>query len=136
MRLIPFLILSTLLVLPGQTFAEEEEKTQPEEPKKALYFALKPSLVANITGGGRYVRADIQIMTSDEAQLENIKLHAPALRHELLLLLSEQKGKALKTPEGKEAFRKKALEAVQAVIEEQTGTASIDNLFFTSFFVQ
>lgn len=130
MRLILFMILSTLLVLPCQTFAEEDE------PKEVAYFALKPSFVVNIKDGARFVRTDIQVMTRDKEQLESIQLHAPALRHELLLLLSEQKGKVIKTPKGQEEFRKKALESLQGVIEEQSGIASIDDLFFTSFFVQ
>lgn len=133
MRLILLMVLSTLLILPCQAFAEEEEEAK---PKEVAYLSLKPSFVVNITGGARFARVDIQVMTNYEEQLESIKLHTPALRHELLLLLSEQNGKALKTTEGREAFRQKALEAVQIVIEEQTGIASIDDLFFTSFFVQ
>ncbi|MCP4288490.1 MAG: flagellar basal body protein FliL, partial [Gammaproteobacteria bacterium] len=60
----------------------------------------------------------------------------PALRHELFLLISEQEGSKLKEPKGKESFRKIALEALRKVMLDQTGNEAIDDLYFTSFFVQ
>lgn len=131
MRLALYTLLSVMLVLPCYSYAEEDEP-----PAKPSYFSLKPSIVVNLRSGGKFARVDIQIMTLDEEQLESIKLHAPAIRHALILLLSDQDGKKLKTPDGKETFRKAALTATQGVIEELTGVDSINELYFTSFFVQ
>ncbi len=139
MRFALYTLLSITLMLPCYTYAAEEEAADNEEesaPAKPSYYFLDPSIVVNLKSGGKYTRIDVQLMTLDEEQLENIKLHAPALRHTLILLLSEQKGKELKTPDGKEAFRKVALTTVQEVIEELTGTASINEIYFTGFFVQ
>ena len=139
MRFVLYTLLSVMLMLPCYTYAAEEDAEASEEdsePTKPSYFSLDPSIVVNLKSGGAYSRIDVQLMTLDEDELENIKLHAPALRHTLILLLSEQKGKKLKTPDGKEAFRKAALTAVQESIEELTDTASIDEIYFTSFFVQ
>jgi len=133
MRLILFLILSTALIIPGTSFAEDDEGVSLE---KAHYASLKPSLVVNIASGARYARLDIQVMTRNEDELENIKLHSPAIRHELILLLSEQQGTTLKTPEGKEAFRATSLNAIRNMIRELTGKNSVEDLYFTSFFVQ
>jgi flagellar FliL protein len=132
MRLYSLLVLIFSLLLSGSIFAEEEQ----EEKKKASYFSLKPSLIANVQGKARYVRCDVQLMTMDEASLADIQLHAPALRHELLLLLGDQKGEDLKALAGREKLRTQALEAVGKVMEAQTGKKSIEGLFFTSFFVQ
>lgn len=131
MRFALYTLLSVMLMLPCYIYAEEGS-----EPKKTSYFSLKPSIVVNLRSGGRFSRVDIQIMTLNEEQLDNIKLHAPAIRHEIILLLSEQNGKKLKTPAGKEAFRKAALAATQGVIKELTGVDSVNELYFTSFFVQ
>jgi len=137
MRFALYTILSVMLMLPCYTYAEEESKNEEESaPAKPSYVLLDPSIVVNLKSGGKYSRIDVQVMTLDEEQLENIKLHSPALRHALILLLSEQKGKELKTPDGREAFRKAALTTVQGVIEELTGTTSIEEVFFTNFFVQ
>jgi len=134
MRFTLYALLSIMLMLPCYTYAEEEEEES--APAQSFYFSIEPSIVANLTSGAKYCRVDIQVSTQNEEQFENIKLHAPAMRHELLMLLSEQNGKALRTPEGKEAFRKTALTAVQGVIEGLTGVDSVKELYFTGFFVQ
>lgn len=138
MRFVLYTLLSVMLILPCYTYAEEETKAEEGSTTaaKPSYLSLDPSIVVNLKSGGKFCRADIQIMTLNEAELENIKLHAPAIRHALILLLSEQKGKELKTPAGQEAFRQAAIATAQKVIQELTGTASIDELFFTGFFVQ
>ena len=133
MRLTVFLLLCFSLLLSPYIGAEESEE---EEKKIAFYNEFKPSFVANLNKGGRYIRCDIQLMTKDEVVLEEIKLHAPAIRHHLLLLFSEQDGKTLKNTKGKERLRKKALITANNVLKEISGTAGIGGLYFTSFYVQ
>jgi flagellar FliL protein len=131
MRLISLLILASTLLFSGFVIAEEEEAAKP----KTAYFSLKPSLIANVTGKAKYARCDIQLMVEEDS-MPDVQLHSPAIRHELLLLLAEQKGADLQDPKGKERFRQSALSAVGSVIKTQTGKNSIKDLFFTSFFVQ
>jgi len=126
-----FLILN--LLLSANLSAAEHEAREKSQP---LYLELPPSLVANLQAGAKYIRCDIQLMTHDKDYLEKIDLHAPALRHELFMLISDQQGTGLKTLEGKEKFRKAALKAVRSVVEDLTGEEMIDDLFFTSYFVQ
>jgi flagellar protein FliL len=128
---IPLLVTLLIFSLPLQA---EDEKA--EAPINISYYQIKPSLIANLASGGRYVRCDIQLMTEDDTYLEKLKLHDPAIRHTLLLLLSEQDGGKIKTPEGKEALRKQALTQINRQLKELTGTAGVKALFFTTFFVQ
>jgi flagellar protein FliL len=123
-----------LFTLPLCLSAADEEKK--EAPAPIIYYQIKPSLVANLASGGKYIRCDIQLMTNDESLLADLRLHDPAIRHTLLLLLSDQDGNKIKTPEGKEALRREALNQVSAVIKKETGKESIKALFFTTFFVQ
>jgi flagellar FliL protein len=125
-------MLAVLLVIPLTLHAEEEK----QEPTPIHYYQLKPSLVANLASGGRYVRCDIQLMTRDQAFLEDLGLHDAAIRHTLLLLLSEQDGSQIKTPDGKEALRKEALSQINQLLKEQTGKAEVESLFFTTILVQ
>ncbi len=131
MRLFSLLILTWSVLFPGFAIAEEDG-----EKKPAVYFSISPSLIANVQGKARYARCDIQLMLENEEAVPEIKLHAPAIRHELLLLLGDQNGADLQDPKGKERFRQAALSAVGSVIKKQTGKNSIKDLFFTSFFVQ
>ncbi|MCU7916273.1 MAG: flagellar basal body-associated FliL family protein [Candidatus Thiodiazotropha sp. (ex Gloverina cf. vestifex)] len=128
--------MALLFTVQSLSAADEEKEEEPQEPATISYYQIKPSLVADLASGGKYIRCDIQLMTKDEAFLEDLKLHGPAIRHTLLLLLSEQDGKTIKTPEGKEALRKKALSQVNKLMKEQAGKAGLDALFFTTFFVQ
>jgi flagellar FliL protein len=127
----PLILLLSLWALPLCGTAEEEA-----EVAVPNYFELKPSLIANLATGGKYVRCDVQLMTLDEEQLANIELHAPSIRHELLMLMGDQDGVALGTPEGKDGLRRQALEAVQGVLQALTGKPGVDEIFFTAFFVQ
>jgi flagellar FliL protein len=127
------MLLAILLAMPHQLMAEEEESTQPQP---IFYYQLKPSLVANLSSGGHYVRCDIQLMTHDQDFLAILRLHTPAIRHTLLLLLSDQDGNSIKTPGGKETLRQEALSQINRLLKEQSGKAGVESLFFTTFFVQ
>jgi flagellar protein FliL len=129
---IPVMVaLLVIVALPSQA----EEKAA-DAPVDISYYPIKPSLVANLASGGKYIRCDIQLMSEDSGYLEKLRLHDPAIRHTLLLLLSEQDGNAIKSPEGKEALRKKALAEVNRLLKKLTGKEGIKALFFTTFFVQ
>ncbi len=137
MRSTAFLPLILLLLLSPFISAEgSEEDTEKEEIQAALYYEFQPPFIANLSKGGRYVRCDIQLMTRDEHTFEMIKLHSPALRHHLLLLLAEQDGKTIKSTKGKESLRKKALTTANKALADIAKDVSIEALFFTSFFVQ
>lgn len=107
-----------------------------EEPVEIAYYALKPSIVANLTGGPKYIRCDIQLMTESASQLPNIELHAPALRHHILMLLAGRDGSELQTREGKEALRKTALETVRNQLQGLTGETIVNDLYFTAYYVK
>ena len=112
--------------------ADEEEKP----PVDIGYYALKPSIVSNLSGGPKYIRCDIQLMTEQAAEIPKIELHSPALRHAILMLIAGQDGKQLQTREGKEGLRKEALQAMQAQLEELTGQAIVNDLYFTAYYVK
>lgn len=127
-----FMLLSLLV---GWSLAPQAADAEGEHGGP-FYHDLGPALVTNLAAGGKYLRCDVQLMTENPAALPDIRLHAPAIRHELLMLLSEQDGSTLKTQDGKEQLRKKALEAVRKVMRKQSGKNAVDELFFTAFFVQ
>ncbi|MEW8362270.1 MAG: flagellar basal body-associated FliL family protein [Candidatus Thiodiazotropha sp.] len=132
------LLLALLMLLAMPLLAEDEkdEEEVEEAPPTISYYQVKPSLIANLSGGGKYIRCDVQLMTNDELFLEALNIHGPAIRHALLLLLSEQDGRDIKTPNGKEALRKKALSTIGELMQELSGKNELKALFFTTFLVQ
>lgn len=131
-KLLGFLSLFLLLQISLPVQAEEEETAK----APPAYFQLKPSIVSNLNGGPRYLRADVQILAADAEAVADLEVHAPALRHEFLMLLTEQDGKALKTPDGKEQLRKAAIAAFQKIMTEKAGKEAVKDLFFTAFYVR
>lgn len=129
----PFFLASLILcqaVTAARAGDDEGRKTD------IAYFELKPSLVSNVNGAAKYIRCDVQLMTENPDNLENIQLHDPALRHELLMMFADEDGGVLMTPDGKESLRKRALGALQGVLKEKTGKSLIEELYFTRYYVQ
>jgi flagellar FliL protein len=126
------LVAFLLVIAPlSQSWAADEEAAV-----DIGYYALKPSLVSNLTGGPKYIRCDIQLMTEQAAEIPRLELHAPALRHAILMLIAGQDGQALTTPGGKESLRTAALKAVQDQLEELTGNPIVNDLYFTAYYVK
>ncbi|MES9817042.1 MAG: flagellar basal body-associated FliL family protein [Candidatus Thiodiazotropha sp.] len=133
------ILLALMMFVALPLLAEDKDKKEQETEEAApaiSYYQVKPSLVANLASGGKYIRCDVQLMTNDEIFLEELNLHGPAIRHSLLLLLSEQDGKSIKSPSGKEALRKKALSTLGELMQELSGKNELKALFFTTFLVQ
>jgi len=131
------LLLSTVLVLfTSILLAADGERGDAEAPGTIAYYELSPSIVVNVKGRAKYIRCDVQLMTRNEASLPAISLHAPALRHELILLLSDQLGTEIRTSKGKEKVRKIALKSLRDVMKKLVDDETIDDLFFTTYLVQ
>lgn len=102
------------------------------------YVKIEPAIVANLAAGGKFMKVDVQAHVEDLAMSPEVKLHTPALRHELLLLFAEQNGAEIRTPEGLEKLKKQALEALNGTLKGLLHTKKniIGELYFTSFMVQ
>lgn len=105
----------------------------------ARYFALEPSFVVNLVsqdGVTRYLQAEVQLMTRDPLAIDDIKLHAPAIRARLLMLFSQEGADGLLTRQGKEKLQAAALAEANKVLLAETGKPGAEALMFTSFVVQ
>jgi flagellar FliL protein len=116
--------------------AQAEDQQDAVETPDPEYYELKPSLVTNLPSGAKYIRCDVQLMVLGEENKALLAQYAPAIRHEMLLLLVEQDGNALKTPQGKEKLRQQAIASLRALLEQHTGQPLIEDLFFTNYYVR
>lgn len=132
-RGLPALILALVCAAftPVMNAADDEQP-----PIEIGYYALKPSIVSNLSGGPKYIRCDIQLMTQHAVEMPKIELHAPALRHQILMLIAGQDGRQLLSREGKENLRQAALAAVRDQLQEMTGEPLVDDLYFTAYYVK
>lgn len=135
-RLATLILLLLAVAVPAELAGKQA--APPAAADGTRYHALSPALVSNLQTEGklRFLRCEVQLMTRQPGAVEQLDLHNPPLRHALLLLLAEQDARALTTPAGKDALRTAALDAVRVVLQAKTGQPLVDDLFFTSFYVQ
>ena len=104
----------------------------------ALYAKLYPDLIVNLrtSGKARFVLLAATVRAEDTDGLDAVQQHMPALRHHLILLLSQKRPEELLDPAAKEATRGEALARVNEFLEQETGRASVAEVFFTDLIVE
>jgi len=105
----------------------------------AIYYKFDPPFVVNFgsEGSARYLQVTLEAMSRDAAVVEIMKANDPAIRNDLVLLLSGQQYATLMTPEGKEQLRAKTLQAIQHTVGAEGGDAKlVEAVYFTSFVIQ
>lgn len=109
-----------------------------EVHKDPVYFTLAENLVVNFQspGGTRFLQVGIDLMTYDKDGVHALEQHAPVLKSNLILLLSDQSQENLLSREGKEQLRSDALGEVRAAMTRLHGSPIVESLYFTSFVMQ
>ena len=124
----------------GKSKGKKDKKGKAAEPKlPAIYVEFQPPFVVNFDAKGvmRFLQVSIQVMTRDHETSELIKLHDPKIRNNMLLLLGSQTMDSISTVEAKEELRKKALETIVKIIDDEGGDGKkVEDLYFTSFVMQ
>jgi flagellar FliL protein len=125
-------------LLAPEDAATELAAAAPEQHGDPIYFSLAENLVVNFrsAGGTRFLQVGIDLMTFDEAGVHAMEKHAPVLRSDLILLLSDQSQDALLSREGKEQLRAEALAEIRNAMTELHGSPVVEALYFTSFVMQ
>lgn len=102
------------------------------------YLKFDPTIVVNLADPGlsRYMQADVELAIRDPDTLEAAKVHTPAMRNRLVLLLGQQTSETLATRQGKEALQKAALAEMKAVLKAERSPSKIDGLIFTNLVTQ
>jgi flagellar FliL protein len=124
----------------GKAKGKKDKKGKAAEPKApAIYVEFQPPFVVNFDAKGvmRFLQVSMQVMTRDHDTSELIKLHDPKIRNNMLLLLGSQTIDTISTMEAKEELRKKALETIAKIVDDEGGEGKkVEDLFFTSFVMQ
>ena len=116
----------------------ESDHELTEIQKEPIYYTLDDNLVVNFRSpnGVHYLQVGIEFMTHDPEAVPALKMHAPVLRNNLIILLSDQTQDDLVTRDGKETIRDLALTEVRFVMQELYGSPVVESLYFTKFVMQ
>lgn len=124
-----------------ETRAAESDADSGEEGEPlaaAYYFSLNPPFVVNFVGKGRaqFLQVNIDGMTRDPSVKEDITLHLPHIRNNIVMILSGKNYDELITMEGKESLRKELLAEIKKILQSETGKDAIEDIYFTNFVMQ
>lgn len=102
------------------------------------YFKISPQTVVNISDKGkvRHLQVGVQLRLAEPGDSSIVEEHIPAIQHELVMLLSGREAQNVRSVQGKELLRTEAMEKIKIVLEENTGRAIINAVYFTAFVIQ
>lgn len=122
-------MLAALLSLPVQA-----EKTAEDYIN---YIELKP-FVTNFGGPGptRFLKAEVTIQVDDPAAHHAVNAHMAHIRNDLVFLFSAVQEDQVGSVAAQQVLAEQALQAVQQLLQEETGQTHVSDLFFTSFVTQ
>ena len=78
----------------------------------------------------------MDMLVRDENNIDLVKLHMPALRHQIILMLSEQDAAKMKSPLDREKLRKEITAKIRSVFKDLAGEDDIEDVLFSNFLVQ
>lgn len=115
--------------------AEDEETVK----KSSAYVSLGDPMVLNLSNDSRrltFLQLKADVLIADSSAEGVIKTHVPAIRHQLIVLLSEQNANDMKSTTKREEIRQIATAQVQELLEEVAGNRDVKDVLFSSFLVQ
>jgi len=102
------------------------------------YMAINPPFVVNFTHLGtlRFLQISLAVMYDNEQYIDRVAGQMPAIRNELILLLSDQKFEKLNTLEGKQELRGEMIAAINKRILHEQESDVHGEVFITNFVMQ
>lgn len=124
-----FVLLLSLLCVPVFSLAGDEAKVEPV----LEYLEMTPKFTVNLAGPRKYLLINVQLLVEGKENVEKVKKHMPALRHELIMLFSGRNEADLAGMEQREALRKETVEVIRATLDKYENSDGFRDLFFTEF---
>ncbi len=129
-----------LMLLFNAHLAMAAEEGEEEVAKKVLsYVSLGDAMVLNLKTNSKrltFLQLKVDVLVVNDDAKEAVEAHVPAIRHKIILLLSEQNALDMKTSAKRNDIRKIATTQVQELMDELAGNKDIEDVLFSSFLIQ
>jgi len=123
------LLLGLMFISP---FTVANEETSAE----AIYLPLTPQFTVNLLGDNHYLRTSIQLQLRNDEIKESIEAHNPAIRHALIVLLSNNYVKNISSGSDKIELQNRAVQVLNTTLKKYAKKEGVEAVFFTEFVSQ
>ena len=124
----------TILTAALLIFSAPAQANAPKEGGASAYAKLE-TLTVNLQGLTQYLQVNMALKLAKPEIADSIKEWNPVIRHELILLLSSQRGEELATLEGKKKVMEAAKTAVNKILKLDDH-GGVTDILFESFIIQ
>jgi len=128
-----------MLIIGGPAWSADDDDEEETVKTESVYISLGSPLVLNLSSKSSrntYLQLTADVLVKDSDSEELIKTHIPAMRHQLIVLLSEQPARDMKSPAKREEVRKIASAQIQELVADLADNQDISDVLFSSFLVQ
>jgi len=110
----------------------------PTTPTLATYVSLDPAFTLSFqdSEAAQFLQFSVDVAVQEKGAEEAIKVHGPAIRNGLVMLLSGQRAEDLQSRDGKERLRTQIRDEIRDTLSRLTGKPGVVEVFFTSFLMQ
>ncbi len=133
------LFISIYLILFSMLWSTAHAADEDVTPLTSSYVSLGEPMVLNLTSKTKrltFLQISADVLVSDSDVEDTIKTHVPAIRHSLILLLSERDAVDIKSTAKREEIRQQATTNVMALLAELSGNPADGEILFSSILVQ
>lgn len=102
------------------------------------YFEINSPFIVNLISEKDvvYLQVHAQFLLAQPELKSHLSTHMPAIKHTIMMVLSEQTVENLKSMQGKQLLREKTVQAVRTLLKKQIGEPVVKDILFTSFIIQ
>lgn len=129
------IFLALCLSLPLALQAAESGDT-PDSP----YFVIEEPFTINFLKQSgdkmRFLQIKVALKSHDPAILHSAKTHLPMIQDALRLLFTDQSYTTISTVAGRKLLQAQALERIRSLLEKETGSNKLEQVYFTRFILQ
>ena len=118
--------------------AGKAANAQSKDGMPPIYLDLEPAFIVNFEHKDtlRYLQANFSVMARDQAVLDKVTLHMPAIRDRILILLSNKTYAELSGKARKEKLRLEILLEIRKIIGTSDTGHSVENIYITGYVMQ
>ena len=122
--------------------ATETTNSSIEARGESFYLALEPPFIVNFVYKDtlRYLQMTLSVMSHEQQILEQVTHHMPAIRHRLIMLISNKSFDELNGEDSKEALREEMLLEIRNIVQAEQNKAHnpgrVEAVYFTGYVMQ